>query len=76
MDAHGYVIILLSVRYSAWDMAGRNDCIYKRRASSLPSDYRWAMREASSSRTVTDTASYAFLFINQFNANEGMTAAT
>lgn len=41
----------------------------------MPSDYRWAMREASSSRTVTDTASYAFLVINQSNANEGMTAA-
>lgn len=57
-------------------MAGRNDCIYKRRASSLPSDIDRAMREASSSRTVTDTASYAFLFINQSDANERMTAAT
>lgn len=59
-------------------MAGRNDCIYKRRASSLPSDIDRAMREASSSRTVTDTDtdSYAFLvYINQSNANEGMTEA-
>lgn len=33
------------------------------------------MRDASSSRTVTDTDSYAFSFINQSNANERMTAA-
>ena len=32
-------------------------------ASALPSDMNRAMREASSSRTATDTDSYAFLYI-------------
>ena len=42
----------------------------------MPSNLDRAMREASSSRTVTDTDSYAFLvYINQSNANEGMTEA-
>ena len=44
-------------------------------ASALPSNMNRAMREASTSRTVTDTDSYAF-FIFQPNANEGMTAAS
>ena len=40
----------------------------------VPSDFDRAMREASDSRTVTDTDSYAF-FVNQSNANEGKTEA-
>ena len=43
-------------------------------ASALPSDIDRAMREASKSRTVTDTDSYAF-FRETTNANERMTAA-
>ena len=50
MDARGYVIILHSARYSARDIAGCTNCIYKRRASSLPSNCNRAMREASSGR--------------------------
>ena len=42
-------------------------------ASALPSDIDKAMREASSSRTVTGTDSYAFPF--KITANEGMTEA-
>lgn len=45
------------------DMSGCIGCIYWRRASALPSDIDRAMREASDSRTVTDTDSYAILFI-------------
>ena len=60
VNARGYVIILQPARCSARNMAGCTNCIYKRRASSLPSNYWWAMREASESRTVTDTDSYAF----------------
>ena len=48
----------------ARDIAGGIGCIYKRRASSLPSDIDKAMREASNGRTVTDTDSYAFSFYN------------
>jgi len=33
MNARGYVIILLSAWYSVRDIAGRIDCIYKRRVS-------------------------------------------
>jgi hypothetical protein len=40
-------------------------------ASALPSDFDRAMREASSSRMVTDTDSYAFCLT--FIANERMT---
>ena len=39
-------------------------------ASALPSDLDWAMREASICRTVTDTDSYAFSFINQSRQRE------
>ena len=53
--------ILHSVWYSVRNMAGGIGYIYKRRASSLPSDFNRAMREASRRRTVTDTDSYAFL---------------
>lgn len=62
MNARGYVILLLSAWYSVRDIAGRIDCIYKRRASSLPSDFDRAMREASESKTATDTDSYAFSY--------------
>ena len=62
VDALGYVIILLSTWYSVRNTAGGVDCIYKRRASSLPSNCNRAMREASERRTVTDTDSYAFLY--------------
>lgn len=41
-----------------------------RRASALPSNFDRAMREASSSRTVTDTDSYAF-FIQQQTPKRG-----
>ena len=61
MDARGYVVILHSARYFVRNIAERTDCIYKRRASSLPSNCNRAMREASESRTVTDTDSYASL---------------
>ncbi len=44
-------------------------------ASALPSDIDRAMREASSSRTVTDTDSYAFLHSIKYLANEGNPAA-
>ena len=44
-------------------MSGRNDCIYWRGLLRLPSDLDRAMREASVRRTVTDTESYAFVFI-------------
>ena len=64
MDARGYVIILHSARYSARDIAGCTNCIYKRRASSLPSNCNRAMREASSGRMATDTDSYAFFVYN------------
>lgn len=57
----GYVIILHPAIFSARSIAGRIGCIYERRASSLPSNCNRAMREASESRTVTDTDSYAFL---------------
>ena len=50
MDARGYVIILHSARYFGRNIAERIDCIYKRRASSLPSNCNRAMREASSGR--------------------------
>ena len=43
-------------------------------ASALPSDINWAMREASDSRTVTDTDSYVF-FVPIIIANERKTAA-
>lgn len=49
-------------------------CIYKRRASSLPSNMNKAMREASERRTVTDTDSYAF-FVPTIIANERKTEA-
>lgn len=61
MDARGYVIILQSALCSVRNIVGGIDCIYKRRASSLPSDCNRAMREASESRTAADTDSYAFL---------------
>ena len=60
MDARGYVIILQPALYSVRNIAGGIGCIYKRRASSLPSDCNRAMREASESRMATDTDSYAF----------------
>lgn len=60
MDARGYVIILQPALCSARNIAGGIGCIYKRRASSLPSDCNRAMREASESRMATDTDSYAF----------------
>ncbi len=44
-------------------------------ASALPSDHSRAMREASTSRTATDTDSYAFPIYKPIYANEGMTAA-
>ncbi len=42
----------------------------QRRASSLPSDIRWAMREASKCRMATDTDSYAFFRTNHYRRRE------
>lgn len=39
-------------------------------ASALPSDINWAMREASDSRTVTDTDSYVFFRANHYRQRE------
>ena len=51
---------MLSARYFERNIAECIGCIYKRRASSLPSNIGKAMREASSSRTITDTDSTLF----------------
>ena len=46
-------------------MAERFDCIYRRGLLALPSDIDRAMREASDSRTVTGTDSYAFSVLHK-----------
>ena len=56
------------------EIAGCIDCIYKRGLLALPSDMNRAMREASNSRTVTDTDSYALLFYYSLNRLTGESA--
>lgn len=74
MNAHGYVIPCTSLRFRKEAKTVCIRYIYKRRASSLPSNFDRAMREASSSKTVTGTDSYAFL-ISTNNADERKTEA-
>ena len=60
-----------SARYFERNSVGCTDCIYWRGLLQLPSDFDRAMREASDSRTVTDTDSYAF-FVNQSTPTRGV----
>ncbi len=52
------------------DTVGRAYYIYERGLLQLPSDRKWAMREASESRTVTDTDSYAFFRTKHYRRRE------
>lgn len=64
VDALGYIIILYLACCSGRNNAECNVFKYKQWASVLLSGYDQAMREASNGRTVTDTESCAFLFLN------------